>query len=140
MVYFKNWKNVFNKGAIFETDFTVSEQVYNGFITIFNDQNPLHTNESFAKEKGFNSKVMHGNILNGFLSYFIGEVLPIKNVIIHAQEIKYAKPVYLNDELLLQAIVNEVHQSVSTIEFGFKFFRIRDKDLVARGKIQIGLI
>ena len=87
------------KGDVFKTTFKVTEQVYNGFISLFHDKNPLHTNADFAIKKGFESRVMHGNILNGFVSYFIGECLPIKNVIIHTQEIKYVQPVYLNDEL-----------------------------------------
>ena len=69
----------------FELNFTVTESIYLGFIENFQDKNPLHTNESFAVSKGFKSKVMHGNILNGFLSYFIGEALPSKDVIIHSQ-------------------------------------------------------
>lgn len=130
---------MFIKGAIFEANFTVSETVYNGFISIFNDQNPLHTNEQFARDKGFESKVMHGNILGGFLSYFIGESLPTKNVIIHSQEIKYTKPVYLNDELLLIATVNEVYESVNAIEFKYNFLKKENMAVVAKGKIQIGL-
>ena len=130
---------MFSKGAIFEASFTVSETVYNGFISIFKDQNPLHTNEQFAKGKGFENKVMHGNILGGFLSYFIGECLPTKNVIIHSQEIKYSKPVYLNDDLLLKATVNEVYESVNAIEFKYNFLKKESMVVVAKGKIQIGL-
>ena len=130
---------MFSKGEIFETNFTVSETVYNGFISIFNDQNPLHTNELFARKKGFENKLMHGNILGGFLSYFIGECLPTKNIIIHSQEIKYTKPVYLNDELLLKVTVSEVYVSVNAIEFKYNFLNKESMVVVAKGKIQIGL-
>lgn len=127
------------KGDKINFDFQIDEAVYNGFISIFKDKNPLHTNKEFAKKKGFENCVMHGNILNGYLSYFVGECLPTKNVIIHSQEINYNSPVYLNDKLFFEAEVSEVHDSVNAIEFKFYFKNALQKK-VAKGKIQIGLI
>ena len=123
----------------FELKFNVTESVYLGFIENFQDKNPLHTNEDFAVLKGFKSKVMHGNILNGFLSYFIGESLPSKDVIIHSQEIQFKNPVYLNDLLAFKAEVSGIYESVKAIEFKFKFINAELK-VVAKGKIQIGEI
>ena len=128
-----------NKGDVFTQSFKISPDIYEGFISIFNDKNPLHTNEQFAISKGFNGKVIHGNILNGFLSYFIGECLPLKEVLIQTQEIKFIKPVYLNDVLTLHAKIDDVYESVNTIDFKY-FFENQDKVKVARGTIQIGLL
>ena len=130
---------MFNLNDKYEENFIVSDEVYNGFILIFKDKNPLHTNEKFAVNKGFNGMVMHGNILNGFLSYFIGECLPSKNVIIHTQEIQYKNAVYINDELLFNATVNGIFESVNAVEFKFEF-RNADTRIVAKGKFQIGLL
>ena len=116
----------------------VNESIYNGFIDIFNDNNPLHTNFEYAVSKGFKGKVMHGNILNGFLSYFIGERLPNKDVIIHSQQISFGNPVYLNDKLDFEAEVEEVYDSVKVIKFKFYFKNGEGKN-VAKGNIQIGL-
>jgi acyl dehydratase len=121
----------------FEKTFVLTAQVYEGFIQIFKDNNPLHTNEEFAVAHGFEGRVMHGNILNGFLSYFIGECLPQKDVIIHSQEIEFKNPVYLNDELFFEAIVAGVYESVGAVQFKFLFKNAALKT-VAKGKIQIG--
>jgi acyl dehydratase len=119
--------------------FIVSDETYQGFILLFNDNNPLHTNKEFAISKGFKDKVMHGNILNGFLSYFVGECLSDKNVIIHSQEIQFKNPVYLDDELEFEAEVIGVYESVSAIEFKYRFTNLESKT-VAKGKIQIGIL
>lgn len=129
----------FSKGQTFESKFQVTENVYRGFIEIFRDKNPLHTDEDFAKSKNFRGRVMHGNILNGFLSYFIGECLPLKNVIIHSQEIQYKNPVYLGDQLNFTAEISDIFESVNAIEFKFKFLSSEQK-MLAKGKIQIGII
>ncbi|RZL69064.1 MAG: hypothetical protein EOO93_02625 [Pedobacter sp.] len=118
--------------------FLISEDIYNGFISLFKDKNPLHTDEQFANSRGFAGRVMHGNILNGFISYFIGECLPTKNVIIHTQEIQFKNPVYLHDKIFFDASVSDVIESVNAIQFKY-FFRNNTGKIVAKGKIQIGM-
>ncbi|MDN3675785.1 MaoC/PaaZ C-terminal domain-containing protein [Flavobacterium paronense] len=130
---------MFKVDDTFVANFIVSEEIYNGFVVLFKDKNPLHTNRQFATENGFKSEVMHGNILNGFLSYFIGECLPIKNVIIHSQEIQFKNAVYLNDKLEFNAKVTGIYESVKAVEFKYDF-KNADGKIVAKGKIQIGLL
>lgn len=130
---------IFIPGQEFNENFKISEKTYNDFINLFKDKNPLHTDDDYAIARGFKSKVMHGNILNGLVSYFIGECLPVKDVIIHSQEIQFKYPVYLNDELRLTATVSEVYESVNAVIFKIKFINAENK-VVAKGKIQIGLL
>ena len=127
------------QGDFFKISYKVTNQVYDGFISTFNDQNPLHVNESFAKDKGFNGKVMHGAILNGFLSNFIGEQLPVKNVIVQTYKIAFLKPVYLNDTLLLKVTIADVFESVNCIILKY-VFENDSEIVVAKGEISIGLI
>ena len=135
----QNWEIMISKGDEFSQYFKITEEVYRGFVDIFKDNNFLHTDNAFAQAHGFREKVMHGNILNGFLSFFVGECLPFKNVIIHTQEITYNNPVYMNDILKFHAVVAGVHESVNTIELKF-YFENANKQKVAKGKIQIGIL
>ncbi len=89
--------------------------------------------------EGFSGMVMHGNILNGFLSYFIGECLPSKEVIIHSQDIQFKNAVYLNDELQFNAEIIGIYDSVNAVEFKFNF-KNKAAKIVAKGNIQIGLL
>ena len=130
---------IFKTGDTFTENFSINNEIYQGFINIFKDNNPLHTNHEFANYNGFKGIVMHGNILNGFISYFIGERLPTKDVIIHSQEIKYTNAVYLNDELFFNAEVIGVYNSAKAIEFKFHF-KNEEAKVVSKGKFQIGLL
>jgi len=127
------------KGDRFNVRYPVTAQVRDRFAQLFEDRNPLHTDKGFAREKGFDEEVMYGNILNGFISHFIGERLPIKNVIIHAQQIKYLKPFYCGDELTLTADIGEVVESVRVFIFNFSFSNQHNTE-IAKGKVQIGII
>ena len=125
-------------GDHFILNFELTLEIYNSFKQTFKDFNPLHTNEKYARERGFKDKIMYGNILNGFISYFIGEHLPMKNVLIYSQYIKFRKPVYLNDSLIFEATIDHYSKSVNAYEFRFNFRRKSKK--VANGKIQIGIL
>ena len=129
----------YNLGDIFKEHFLVSEKAVKNFISVSNDKNPLHIDDKFAKKKGFKSRVIHGNLQNCFISFFIGERLPSKGVIILSQSIQYKKPVYINDNLYLTLKIVGLYESVSLIEFDIKF---NDKkgELVSNGKIKIKLI
>ena len=123
-------------GDKFLIHFEVNKSVYEGFAKIFKDKNPLHIDKSFAQEHGFSSVVMHGNILGGFLSFFIGECLPFKDIMIISQNINYKNPVYLNDKLALKSEI--IHYFESTGLFEFKYhFENQSGFKVANGKILI---
>lgn len=126
-------------GDVFTRDFTVTADVHRGFIALFGDRNPLHVDPAFARDKGFASEVMHGNILNGFLSFFVGECLPVKNVIIHSQEIQYRRPVYRDAALTLRAEVVEVHPAVRAVALRFAFANAAG-ETIAKGKLQLGIL
>lgn len=128
---------------IFDKEYThqfiVSDSVYSSFQLCSGDFNPLHTDVGFAKGKGFCGCVMYGNILNAFVSYFVGMLLPQKDVIIHSQDIAYKNPVYKNDVLDFYASVSGIFESVNAVEFKFTF-RNQEKVIVAKGHVQIGVL
>jgi 3-hydroxybutyryl-CoA dehydratase len=128
-----------NLGDKYSHEFLIDQEVYENFMKTFRDHNPLHTDRDFAQSKGFRDVVMHGNLLNGFISYFVGELLPVKDVMIMKQEIKFRLPVYLGDVLQFSAIVTEDIGSVNAKEFKFDFTNPEGKK-VATGIVLIGLI
>ena len=128
--------DLFTVGDKFDYSFDVSESIYLHFQEMTGDKNPLHVDEEFAKQKGFRERVMYGNILNGYVSYFIGMELPLKDVMLLSQSINWKQPVYMNDQVSFEAKVSEVSEAVSTVVFKYKF-RNQDNILVASGNIQI---
>lgn len=123
--------------------YKITPEVYDGFQRCSNDYNPLHTDEAFAQEKGFGRCVMYGNILNAFISHFVGMLLPTRSVMILSQSINFHKPVFLHDEIRLQTKIGTISESAGLIEYKFKFHRTDDtgnKQLVAKGYVQVGLL
>ena len=122
--------------------YRVTPDVYYSFQRCSNDFNPLHTDEMYANRKGFTGQVMYGNILNAFVSHFVGMLLPSREVMIQSQDISFHKPVYLNDEIQLEAGIDTVSEAVNIINYKLKFRRITEgkSEIVAKGHVQIGLL
>lgn len=120
----------------FECTFIVSTEVWQTFVDVFGDRNPLHVDAAAAKAAGFAGRVMHGNILGGFISFFVGQRLPRADVMILSQSIKYAQPVYLGDRLEFSATVTDVFESVNAVELRYQF--ARSQVVVAKGTLRIG--
>lgn len=123
--------------------YRITPDLYYSFQRCSNDYNPLHTDESYARAKGFRSQVMYGNILNAFVSHFIGMLLSSRDVMIQSQDISFHRPVYMGDELFFEAKVDSVSEAVQIICYKLRFCRrVADGKLevVAKGHVQIGII
>tara|TARA_B100000780_G_C21047377_1_gene420480 strand:- start:109 stop:510 length:402 start_codon:yes stop_codon:yes gene_type:complete len=129
----------FSLDDTFDEKFKISDELVSDFVKLSNDRNPLHTIDKFAIDKGFKSMVVQGNLQNCFISYFIGECLPSKNVMILSQNINFKNPVYINDILNLRVKIIGVFESVDLIEFEFNFTNQLNK-IISKGIIKIKLI
>ncbi len=126
------------KSASITHTYQVTPEVYSAFQTVSGDFNPLHTDLAFATKKGFTGRVMYGNILNAFISHFVGMLLPSQDVMILSQDINFHKPAYLNDEITLKASIDDVSEAVGYISYKLVFYR--DKERVAKGHVQISVL
>ncbi len=126
------------KGDIFIEKFKITENIRNGFIALFDAHAPIHTDTDYARKRNFKSYIIHGNVLSGFISHFVDECLPDKNAMCYSQNIKFNNPVYLGDELVFHARINEIHESVNVAEIDF-FFENAEKVKVAKGNVLVGI-
>ena len=81
---------------------TITEQMMQQFREMTGDVNPLHCDETFAKEKGFDGKVA---------STMAGVYLPGENSLIQSVEVKFVKPVFPGEEITFTGKVSEVNDT-----------------------------
>lgn len=133
---------LFKQSERIQSIFKVTSDIYYSFQRCSNDFNPLHTDEEFAVHHGFESKVMYGNILNCFISQFVGMLLPTRKVVLLSQDIQYHKPVYLNDEIILDAEAETLSNAANMIVYKLRFSKqsAGQKKMIAKGHVQIGIL
>jgi 3-hydroxybutyryl-CoA dehydratase len=122
-------------GTRFRKQYVIGEDVYRGFLDLFGDASPLHVDDQVARSCGFSAKLMHGAILNGFISDFVGMNFPGKRTLELGVEIQFVKPTYVNDVLELEATVKERLESRRVVVLQFRFQR--ETTMVANGRVTI---
>lgn len=120
-------------GAKLGRQYVMSPDVYQRFLDLFGDSSPLHVDDQAANSCGFPAKLMHGAILNGFISNFVGMNFPGRRSLELGVDIRFLKPAHLGDVLDLEAVVKQRLESrrVVVLDFAFR----RNSTLIASGVI-----
>lgn len=117
----------------------ITDEMFDSFYEITGDDNPLHRDEVFAKDHGFDGKVCYGMLTASFLSTLAGVYLPGERSLIQAVEVKFAKPVYAGDILTVEGEIEELNDTVKQVVL--KFSVINHKGIkVLRGRMKVGVL
>jgi 3-hydroxybutyryl-CoA dehydratase len=77
----------------------ITEDAINDFAKVSGDSNPVHLDESYAKNSIFEKKIAHGFLVASSISTVIGMHLPGNGTIYLSQNLKFRKPVFIGDEI-----------------------------------------
>jgi 3-hydroxybutyryl-CoA dehydratase len=120
-----------------EREYVISPCVYSHFIEAFDDRSPLHVDEAYARACGFPGKVMHGAILNGFLSHFIGMHFPGRPGMLLSADLRFAQPCHAGDMVRLEATVAQKLDVRNVIILDLIFQNVTRDCIAARGRAQV---
>lgn len=88
----------------------VTQGMMEAFAALSGDTNPLHTDEGFARSRGFAGRVAYGMLVASFYSRLVGLYLPGKNCLFQSIEATFNRPVYAGDVLSVTGRVTEVDE------------------------------
>ena len=121
---------------IFAAKLSITEDLLKQFGTLSGDLNPIHTDDNYAKEKGFLGKVCYGNILGMLISTMVGMNLGSNEVMLLSQKVDFRYPVYVGDVIELKGKVSNKSEAVRIIELKLSFWNEKGMK-VASGKCQV---
>ena len=119
---------------------SLSEQEMEQFRLITGDENPLHTDEAFARAKGQDGRVVYGMLTASLLSTVAGMYLPGERSLIHEVEVKFVKPLLLKDSssLFVTATITETHELFRRITIKVAINNAKDEK-VLRAVMKVGV-
>lgn len=127
------------KGQCASFSVTVTDEMMNSFLSLSGDENPLHCDKEFALSQGYLDRVVYGLLTTSFISKLVGVLLPGKYCLLQGIELKYTKPVYVGDILIVKGIVDELHESVKRMTLKVEIIN-QDEKKVVKGKVEIGFL
>ncbi len=116
----------------------VSAEMVDQFANLSGDRSPIHMLDGFARQRGFNARVVHGVMLAGFVSAILGMELPGEAGVIQDMQFAFRRPCHPGDEITIQVRVSEFFESVQTLILKVKITG-SDGATLATGQIQSGL-
>lgn len=78
------------------------------FSEISLDKNPVHLDPEYAETTIFKKPIVHGFLVSSLISAVIGTKLPGSGSIYLKQDLKFLKPVYINDSITATIEVLEI--------------------------------
>jgi acyl-coenzyme A thioesterase PaaI-like protein len=83
---------------------------------------------------------MHGAILNGFLSHFVGMRFPGGRSLELSVDMRYVRPSYLGDRVRLEGTVIQKVDSRSIVVVDLLYRNLTQNVIVARGRVQTAIM
>jgi len=85
-----------------------SENDVGQFSELSLDFNPVHLDPEYAEKSMFGQRIVHGMLVSSLFSGLLGKHLPGEGTIYLGQDLKFKKPVYLDQEVTATVEVIEV--------------------------------
>jgi acyl dehydratase len=118
-------------------EWTVTPQQIDAFATFSSDDNPLHMQDSFAMGFGFPGRVAHGMVTLSAISRLIGTRLPGPGSLWMSQEVHFAAPVFVNDEIQARVTVQSVSKAARVVVLLTEAIQLQTKVTVLRGTAKV---
>ena len=92
--------------VVLEKTFTLEEVV--AYAGLTGDNNPLHIDAEFAAKSRFGKNIVHGMFVMGVVSKILGTMLPGYGTIYSGQDVKFIKPVYVDEKVFFEVAITEI--------------------------------
>jgi 3-hydroxybutyryl-CoA dehydratase len=127
------------EGSEVEWRYTLTRSVYEHFLAAFDDRSPVHVDEAYARARGFDDVVVHGAILNGFVSHFVGMRFPGRRALLLSADMRYANPSFIGDEITLIARVTQKVDVQRVIVLTVRLLNTTRGTTAATGRVQVSV-
>ena len=117
----------------------ITDEMQNMFLDLSGDCNPMHIDEVYAKSKGFRGRLVYGMLTASFYSKLVGTLLPGEKCLFHEAEIKFRKPVFIEDVLEVTGECVEKHDAFRLLTIRAKIYN-QNKELVSSAKLKVGVL
>lgn len=107
------------------------------FAMVSGDDNPVHTNEDFAKKTVFRKIIAHGFLTASFISTVIATKLPGPGSIYLNQTLKFLAPVFIGDIINVKVRVISLDVKKKRVKLLTECFKKEDKILTGEAEIMI---
>lgn len=117
----------------------ITEEDLSHFIAITGDENPLHVDDTFAKQTFFGQRIAHGMLSASLFSTLVGMHIPGIGAIYKSQTLEFLRPVFIGDTLHAWFEIMAIYPEDENIEIK-SWIENQDGETVITGTTVAGLL
>tara|TARA_Y100000996_G_scaffold414950_1_gene407510 strand:- start:1077 stop:1487 length:411 start_codon:yes stop_codon:yes gene_type:complete len=95
-------------------------EMVKNFAIISGDYNPVHLDEKYASKSRYKKQIIHGLMATSLFSGLFGTKLPGEGCVYKSQNIRFKRPIYINDLVTARIEVISVELKSKVISFETK--------------------
>jgi 3-hydroxybutyryl-CoA dehydratase len=116
----------------------VSGKDIDTFAQLTGDVSPLHMDNRFAQSRGFPKRLVHGALLDGFVSKLFGVYLPGCTCLLQSIKSSYVSPAFEGDKIQFEAHIKTISEAARAVIATTRVTNVANGDLLMRGQVQFG--
>lgn len=117
---------------------TVTKEMHEAFTKMSGDVNPMHMTEEYAKEHGYDHRLVYGMLTASFYSTLVGVHLPGQYCVFHEIKTTFNAPVYEGDTLSVTGEVVDIHEGFKRITIK-AYIKNQNGKKVSRANLVVGV-
>lgn len=126
------------EGQAARVEFTVTPDDMTAFAALSGDRNPLHTDDAFARGKGFEGAVVYGALMVAKVSQLIGMRLPGRDSVWASLAMDFRKPLFVGQPAEVEGTLTEVSRSTGMVTL--KLVVRAGGKVLAKGQAEVVLV
>jgi acyl dehydratase len=119
--------------------FVVRSEDMTRFAELSGDFNPLHVDDEFARDKGFEGAVVYGGLIVAKVSQLIGMHLPGRDALWTRVALDFIRPLYVDQDARVDGMVDNVSASTGMVALKLGI-RLATGQLLAKGSAEVILV
>lgn len=119
--------------------FPVTEEKMQAFKLVSGDENPMHCDEHYARESGFDGRVVYGMLDAAAFSALAGMYIPGEKSLLQCVEASFIRPVYVGSVLKVCGEVIEKNDKFRLVTVKVSVYN-EDMVKVCRGRIEVRVL
>ena len=89
---------------------TITDDDIRRFADLTGDQNPVHLDESYARQTRFGRRIAHGMLSASLISALLANELPGRGTVYLSQTLQFVAPVYPGDTVTARVTVTKIRE------------------------------
>ncbi len=118
-------------GSEIKEIFSFSQDDVDLFAKLSKDFNPIHLNDEYSKKTIFGRKIIHGFLGSSIFSKIIGMQLPGEGSIYLKQNLKFLKPMYVDNHYTAKVSILEIDYKKHRVVLETKITDSENNDVVS---------